>query len=100
MIQADPKELALARDILRAHLPGAKIWAFGSRTRGGARRGSDLDLAIDAGAPLSSSAKAQLAVALDEAALPFNVDPVDLHNISDEFRALIDAHKIPFPGFE
>ena len=37
MIQADPKELALARDILRAHLPGAKIWAFGSRTRGGAQ---------------------------------------------------------------
>jgi len=42
--------LALVRAILCAHLPkGAKVWVFGSRATGKARRGSDLDLAIDIG---------------------------------------------------
>jgi predicted nucleotidyltransferase len=40
--------------ILAANLPrDATVWVFGSRATGRARRYSDLDLAIDAGRPLT-----------------------------------------------
>lgn len=102
MIDVTPKELALVQDILRTGLPhgAAKVWAFGSRAKGTAKRGSDLDLAIDTGLPLPFSAKVHLAEAFEEAPLPFRVDIVDLFTVSPEFRALIDAHKLPLPGFE
>ncbi len=86
--------------ILRAQIPSAKVWVFGSRAKGTTRRGSDLDLAIDNGAPLPPAMAAHLADAFEEAPLAYKVDLVDLHNISPEFRALIDAHKIALPGFE
>ncbi|MBU6426172.1 MAG: nucleotidyltransferase domain-containing protein, partial [Rhodospirillales bacterium] len=83
--------------ILRAHVPGVKIWVFGSRAKGTTRRGSDLDLAISAVPP---AAKARLAEAFENAPLAYKVDIVDLATVSPEFRALIDAHKIALPGFE
>ena len=100
MIDVTEKDLALLQEILRAHISGAKIWAFGSRAKGTAKRGSDLDIAFDIGSVLNFSVKARLVEALDEAPLPYNVDLIDLHDISPEFRALIDAHKIALPGFE
>lgn len=99
MIEIAPEALTLLQGILNSHIPGAEIWVFGSRAKGTARRGSDLDLAIDAGAPLQPSARIELAEALDEAPLAFNVDLVDLRTVSPEFRAHIDAHKIALPGF-
>lgn len=102
MIDIAPHELDLVQTILRTGLPdhAARVWVFGSRAKGTTKRGSDLDLAIDIGAALPFAAKAHLADAFENAPLPFNVDLVDLHAISPEFRALIDAHKLPFPGFE
>lgn len=100
MIDLTPDELSLVQKILRAQLPAAKVWVFGSRTKNTARRGSDLDLAIDAGAPLPLAVSAHLADAFDEAPLACNVDLVDLRSITPEFRALIEAHKIALPGFE
>ena len=47
-LSAEDRRLVWA--ILTAHLPAtAKIWVFGSRASGRARRYSDLDLAIDGG---------------------------------------------------
>ncbi len=100
MIDITQDELALVQKILRETIPGAKVWVFGSRANGTTRRGSDLDLAIDAGAPLPSSMAVHLADAFEEAPLAYTVDLVDLHNINPEFRALIDTHKLALPGFE
>ena len=99
MIDIAPKELALVQQILRAHVPGARVWVFGSRIKGTTRRGSDLDLAIETGAPVPLSIRGRLADAFDEAALPYNVDLIDLHSVSPEFHVLIDAQKVPLPGF-
>ncbi len=99
MIDITQNELALVQKILRERLPTAKVWVFGSRAKGTTRRGSDLDLAIDNGTALPSSTAAHLADAFEEAPLAYKVDLVDLHSISPEFRALIDAHKIALPGF-
>lgn len=99
MIDITQSELALVQNILRGKLPAAKVWVFGSRAKGNTRRGSDLDLVIDNGEPLPSSLTAHLADAFEEAPLAYRVDIVDLHGITPEFRALIDAHKIALPGF-
>jgi hypothetical protein len=46
-------EAAIVRGVLRQHLPdGAWAYAFGSRGHGGARRYSDLDLALEWQRPL------------------------------------------------
>jgi predicted nucleotidyltransferase len=100
MLDLSQDDLTLIQNILRDRLPVAKIWVFGSRAKGSTRRGSDLDIAIDAGAKLPSSTTALLADAFEEAPLAYKVDLVDLHNISPEFRARIDAHKLPLPGFD
>ena len=68
--------------ILGANLPhDAEAWVFGSRATGRARRYSDLDLAIDAGRPLTLDELARLAEAFRESDLPYRVDIVDWRSI-------------------
>ena len=82
-------------DILREHLPpGVRIWVFGSRATGRARRYSDLDLAIDAGRRLTIDETAILREAFDECDLPYKVDIVDWQAISDNFRQIIDQERV------
>jgi uncharacterized protein len=61
--------------------PSARVWVFGSRATGRARRYSDLDLLIDAGRPLSLDEAALLREAFEESDLPYGVDIVDWHAI-------------------
>ena len=90
------EEMALVRVILAAHLPpGATVLAFGSRVKGAHRPYSDLDLALDAGRPLSLDEHARLAEAFSESDLPFKVDLVDLRLASDAFRRHIEAEGLP-----
>jgi predicted nucleotidyltransferase len=88
----------LAINILQANLPpGAKIWVFGSRAGGRARRYSDLDLAVDAGRRLTLDELAILVEAFRDSDLPFKVDVVDWHGISDSFRERIAVERVALP---
>ncbi len=76
--------------VLWAHLPpGSRVWVFGSRATGRARRYSDLDLAIDAGRPLTLDETAGLAEDFSESDLPYRVDVVDWRAIDERFRRAI-----------
>lgn len=87
---------SLVDDILRQYAPRpCRVWAFGSRVRGKARRFSDLDLAIDAGRPLTLRDSAILADAFDESDLPWRVDIVDLVTCSETFRREVESHAVP-----
>ena len=91
-VDLQPEHRLLVLDILRANLPrGARVWVFGSRAGGRARRYSDLDLAIDAGRRLTLDKVAILGEAFGESDLPFKVDLVDWHGISNRFRERIEA---------
>jgi len=91
-----PKHRRLVRDILAEHLPPeARVWVFGSRATGRAWRYSDLDLAIDAGRPLTLDETARLAEALSDSDLPYRVDIVDWHSLDDGFRRVIAAERVP-----
>lgn len=92
-LPAEHRRLVL--DILAAHLPpDTKVWVFGSRANGRARRYSDIDLAIDAGRKLTCDEAAVLREAFDESDLPYKTDIVDWHAASDRFRQLIAARRV------
>ena len=93
------RDLAIVRAVLATHAPRESVVkVFGSRARGLARRGSDLDLAIDAGRPLTSRESGALADAFEESDLPYTVDLVDVRAASEGFVALIEREWAPLPG--
>ena len=80
--------------ILSTQVPELTVWAFGSRVCGTARKYSDLDLALITHEPLSLSLKADLVASFEESDLPFKVDIVDWSSTGDNFREIIQAHKV------
>ena len=94
-IALSPDQHRLELAILRAILPpSATVWAYGSRATGRAGRFSDLDLAIDAGRPLSVDETARLREAFTESDLPFRVDVLDWQAIDAGFRQAIAPDRI------
>lgn len=84
------RELELVRAILKEHLPGKAVWAFGSRATGGRmlKRFSDLDLAVEG--RLAPGEWMTLVDAFDESLLPIKVDVVELGSVDKEFRERIE----------
>ena len=98
-IDLQANELQLVRNILNANLPeSARVYVFGSRAAGRARKSSDLDLAIDAGRALTRREHAGLADAFDESDLFCSVDLVDLYDTGEIFLAIIKQQMVPLPG--
>ena len=92
-LPADHRRLVL--NIIRTNLPqGTKAWVFGSRATGRARRYSDLDLAIDAGRPLTLDEIAELTEAFSDSDLPYKVDLIDWHNIDARWRHTVLAERV------
>lgn len=90
-------ETAEVRKILVSLLPpNTKVEVFGSRAGGAIKPWSDLDLAIDAGRPLSLAERADLTEAFDESSLAWKVDIVDRATVSERFGAIIDRTAAPF----
>ena len=66
-------------DIIRRRLPDARVWVYGSRAKGRARRYSDLDLMLDAhGQPIPLNIMGDLDEDFDESNLPIIVDLHDM----------------------
>ena len=89
MLDLSPRQLEILRTILRKHVPGLRVLAYGSRACGNARPTSDLDLALDAGNPLPFSVLGALQEELKESDLSFRADVVDLASVTPDFQALI-----------
>lgn len=83
------QEKALVQSIVRELLPDARVMLFGSRVTGDYIPASDLDVAIDAGEPIPLRTQSKLQLAFSESSLPYFVDIVDWHAISDEFRQVV-----------
>lgn len=91
MIKATPEQLSLISAILAAHVPGVEARAFGSRVGGTPKAYSDLDLALVGPAKLDTVVMESLREAFEESDIPFRVDILDWHAISEEFRKVILA---------
>lgn len=97
MLDLEPRHRDLVVDILRRHVAGVQVRAFGSRARGRARRCSDLDLLLMTRQPLEPLVLARLKDDLDESDLPFRVDVLDAADLSASFLAMIAPDEVPFP---
>jgi predicted nucleotidyltransferase len=92
-LPAEHKQLVL--NIVRANLPpSTRLWVFGSRATGRARRYSDLDLAIDAARRLTLDEMARLSEAFSDSDLPYRVDFIDWRDIDDHWRQTIAAERV------
>jgi predicted nucleotidyltransferase len=63
----------------------AKVFLFGSHARGGARRGSDIDVAILPADPIPAPVLARIRERLEQSRVPYEVDLVDLARAEGDF---------------
>ena len=95
LLDLSPEHEAILLETLARHVPtGIAVWAFGSRTKGNARRYSDLDLALAGKHPLPAALLSDLADAFDESDLPWKVDLLDWATTSEAFRKIIDEDRV------
>ena len=87
----------MLRDLLERHVPGAEVWAYGSRVTGGAHEGSDLDLVVRNPGQLDQPRRslASLREALSESNLPILVEVLDWARIPESFRREIERRHVP-----
>lgn len=99
MIDAAPHQLAEVKSILRKHVPGSEVRAYGSRVTGQTKPWSDLDLAVVGASPMGWQNVELLIEAFQESTLPFRVDVLDWHDVSPEFQAIIaEQYAVIQPG--
>ncbi len=97
MIEISSRDHVIVEKILHSILSDeARVFVFGSRSFGTVKRSSDLDLAIDAGRKLTREEQQKLFDEFEESDLPYKVDIVDLNNVSESFKKIIDSTKKPF----
>ena len=96
-----PRHRAQIEALLREHLPGVQVWAYGSRITGENHDGSDFDLVLRAPGlkKIPSAPLGDLWEALRESTIPFLVEardwarlPERLHEeIEQDYVALVKA---------
>jgi DNA polymerase sigma len=91
MIHLTSEQLDVVRKILLQVIPDAQVYVFGSRSSSTTKPHSDIDLCIDTRKKLEISTLSQLKQEFEESDLPFRVDLVDWHQISDDFKTRIQA---------
>jgi type I restriction enzyme, S subunit len=94
MVDLRPDQLATVLAILQAKVPECEVWAFGSRAKWTAKDSSDLDLALVTPERIPLSKLGRLREAFKDSYLPINVDVVDIHRVSDEFRTIIESQRV------
>ena len=86
--------------LIKQHLPGVEVWAYGSRTTGGSHEGSDLNLVLRTAdlRPVDESGFSALTNALTESSIPFLVEIRDWARLSQGFHSEIEKEHIVFIG--
>lgn len=90
MIDLDPENLAILKELITEYLPDCEIRVFGSRIHGTAKPYSDIDIALKCAEPIDRGTMSRLKEALQESTLPIRVDVLDWESISEEFRGVIE----------
>jgi uncharacterized protein len=88
------QELRLVTDILREQVSGTRVFAFGSRVRGTAKRFSDLDLVVQSDSELGLERLGALRSMFSESDLPIAVDVVEWSNLAPTFQRLIEPEMV------
>jgi type I restriction enzyme S subunit len=94
-IDLSPRYLHLVRAILKRHVPGREVRAFGSRAVGKAKPTSDLDLCIMGETPLPTGVVEGLRRAFSDSSIPCKIDVVEWAGLREAFRAIIEQTAQP-----
>ena len=94
MLDVSVDHRTLVCGLIRQRLPHCTAIAFGSRVaawpgRAGAKRYSDLDIALWGLEPTDDLALAHLRADLEDSALPWRVDLTDARDLPDSLRDLV-----------
>ena len=92
-LDVTPGQRAALLALLAEHLPGVAAWVYGSRTKGGARPSSDLDLVVFCGAAQRARV-GDLREAFEESELPFRVDLFVWDELPESFRRNIEREHV------
>lgn len=90
MIDLAPRYLGIIREILKKHIPDYEVRIFGSRVNQTAKKYSDLDLTIVGKTKLPKKILYLLRDEFEESDLPFRVEIMDWHTVSDDFKKIIE----------
>ena len=90
MIDLSPRNLEIVKRVLRDHVPGCEVRAFGSRAKWTAKDYSDLDLAVVSESEIGDDTLARLREAFEDSSLPMRVDVLDWQSTSPAFRKVIE----------
>lgn len=88
------QDFDILRDILQ-NIPYQAL-VFGSRIKGSQQKFSDLDICLKSDLPIPFADMATLKETLRESNLPFTVDVIDYHYISEGFKKIVDEEGINF----
>ncbi|NMG29844.1 nucleotidyltransferase family protein [Aromatoleum evansii] len=90
------RDIQTAHDIIRSLLPAdqARLWLFGSRARGDARRWSDIDIAVEPLTELPAGTLAELRELLAESSILLDVDLIDLSQAGKTLRDAIKTEGV------
>ena len=97
-LRLKPKHREVLEVLLREHLPGIEVWAYGSRVSGKSHDGSDLDLVLR-GPGLSEIPIGQLEdfeEAVRESTIPFLVEARDWARLPERFHLEIERDHVEF----
>jgi len=84
-IDITPKQRNTIDSLLRRHIPGVTVWAYGSRVKWTSRPDSDLDL-IAFTTPEQKGRISALKEAFEESSLPFRIDVMVWDDVPESFR--------------
>jgi len=84
--------------IIEIFFPHAKVYLFGSRSRGDHSERSDVDIAIDAGRPMTLTEKGQIISMIDALNIPQKTDIVDFNRAPDALKNNILKEGIVWKG--
>ena len=91
-LDVKPPYLEQIERLLRLHLPGVEVWAYGSRVNGGSHDASDLDLVLRGPglALLPVQALSSIDEAFRESNIPFLIEAHDWARLPERFHREIE----------
>ena len=90
MLDLDQRHINFIKENIWAEIPNVEIYIFGSRTQGNALEYSDVDIALKNEVKIPIETILKLKVKFENSTFPYKVDIVDLKNLKDKFRGIIE----------
>ena len=94
MLNIDEKYLKIIKDILKKYVPENEVRVFGSRLTDKAKSYSDIDIAIVGKSKIDRQTMIRLKEEFENSDIPFRVDVLDWHRISDSFKKIIEKEYV------